>query len=419
MATLNIGVAYARAENDQKAELAFRSALALSREIQYRQGELSALDGLGDILARRGQLKGAAKAHAEAVQIAQEIEDLEGELDALLHLGQVQAQLGEQAAALASLERALQLAEKADHKKAVSEAHLALSQAHKRAGDFGQALAHHEQYHQQEKGLFNEEGDKKTRELSAQFDVERARHEAEVQKLWREAADVAREQAEAQVRERTEELERSQLEVVTRLAVAAEYRDDTTGEHTWRVGQVSALIACELGLPEEEVEVIRVAARLHDVGKIGIPDAVLLKPGKFTPEEYAHMQTHAALGARMLSGGQTRLLRAAEEIALSHHERWDGGGYPKRLVGETIPLSGRIVAVADVFDALTQARPYKAAWSAGEALAELHRQAGAHFDPRVVEAAARVFAGAEFAQLRGTAWQVGAPSGGVAAGQGE
>ncbi|BDP43368.1 hypothetical protein DAETH_33370 (plasmid) [Deinococcus aetherius] len=395
-ATLNIAAAISRSENYEEAEPVFRDALRISREIQYRHGEVSALDGLGGVLARRGQWRDAAAAHAEAVTIAREIEDFEGELDALHHLGQVQAELGDLTGALASLERTLELAGQADHKKTVYEVHRALARVYKRAGDFERALHHHERYHGAERALFNEERDKKTSELTAQFDVERARHDAEMQRLQREVAETAREQAEALVRERTHELEQAQVEIVTRLAVAAEYRDDLTGEHTQRVGHVSALIAQELGLPHEDVALLRIAARLHDVGKIGIPDAILLKPGKFTPEEFERMKAHTLIGARILSGGHSRLLRMAEEIAESHHERWDGTGYPYGRAGASIPITGRIVSVADVFDALTSERPYKRAWPYEEALAELRRNAGIQFDPEVVEAGVRVFTQTNF-----------------------
>ena len=190
---------------------------------------------------------------------------------------------------------------------------------------------------------------------------------------------------EQKVRERTLELEQTQVEILERLALASEYRDDDTGEHTKRVGHMSAQIAQTLGLLEEEVELIRRAAPLHDVGKIAIPDSILLKPGKLTPEEFEQMKTHTTMGAKMLSGGRFPLLQMAEEIALTHHERWDGTGYLK-LHGETIPLVGRIVAVADVFDALTNERPYKKAWPRNEAIEEIQRQGGRQFDPRVVEA---------------------------------
>ena len=196
---------------------------------------------------------------------------------------------------------------------------------------------------------------------------------------------------EAKVRERTRELEAAQLEIIERLAKAAEFRDDNTGRHTERVGQMAALLATEIGLPESEVSLIRRAAPLHDVGKIGIPDSILLKLGKLTPSEFELVKTHTSIGARILSGSRFPILRTAEEIAFSHHERWDGSGYAG-LSADAIPLSGRIVAVADVFDALTQKRPYKEAWSVDEAIAEIKRQRGRQFDPDLVEAFDRIIA---------------------------
>jgi putative two-component system response regulator len=194
---------------------------------------------------------------------------------------------------------------------------------------------------------------------------------------------------EAKVRERTRELESAQIEIIERLARAAEFRDDNTGQHTERVGQMAALLARELGLPDAQVSLIRRAAPLHDVGKIGIPDSILLKLGKLTPAEFELVKTHTTIGARILSGSRFALLRLAEEIAFSHHEQWDGRGYAG-LVGDKIPLAGRIVTVADVFDALTQKRPYKAAWPVDEAVAEIERQRARQFDPQVVDAFLRV-----------------------------
>jgi putative two-component system response regulator len=191
---------------------------------------------------------------------------------------------------------------------------------------------------------------------------------------------------EARVRERTRELEEAQIEVIDRLARAAEYRDHTTGQHTRRVGELSALLATMLQLPCEEVELIRRAAPLHDVGKISLSDAILLKPGRLSPAEIELNRSHTTLGADLLSGGHFPLLQMAEEIALTHHERWDGAGYPRGLVGTEIPLSGRIVAVADVFDALVHERPYKRAWTAEEAVTEIAEQSGKQFDPDVVRA---------------------------------
>jgi putative two-component system response regulator len=194
---------------------------------------------------------------------------------------------------------------------------------------------------------------------------------------------------EAKVRERTRELVEAQIEIIQRLAIAAEFRDDNTGQHTHRVGQMSALLAKQLGLPDSQVSLIRRAAEMHDVGKIGVPDAILLKMGKLTPEEFEVVKTHTVIGARILSGGKFPLLRLAEEIAFSHHERWDGDGYA-RIRGTDVPLAGRIVAVADVFDALTQQRPYKPAWPVAEAIAEIDLQRARQFDPEIVDAFLRV-----------------------------
>jgi putative two-component system response regulator len=190
---------------------------------------------------------------------------------------------------------------------------------------------------------------------------------------------------EERVAERTAELEEARLQTLLRLAQAAEYRDDDTGEHTKRVGRSSGIIAAAMGLDPERVESFRMAAPLHDVGKIGIPDSILLSCERLTPEQVGIMRTHCAIGHALLSGTGVPLLDLAAEIAISHHERWDGGGYPNGLAGEDIPLSGRIVALADTYDALTSIRPYKEAWSQAEALEEIEANAGLQYDPRVVE----------------------------------
>jgi PAS domain S-box-containing protein len=191
---------------------------------------------------------------------------------------------------------------------------------------------------------------------------------------------------ERAVQERTAELEEARLEVLQRLALAAEYRDDDTFEHTRRVGNTAALLARKLGLPEVVAATLRQAAQLHDVGKLGISDTILLKPGKLTAAEFAIVQRHAIDGAKILSGSRSDVLQLAEEIALGHHERWDGTGYPHQLEREHIPLAARIVAVADVFDALTHSRPYKQAWPVERAAAEIRNGSGTHFDPAIVEA---------------------------------
>lgn len=186
------------------------------------------------------------------------------------------------------------------------------------------------------------------------------------------------------VQERTKEVQAAQAEILERLAVSGEYRDDLTGEHTERVGRMASDLATRLGLSQFEANLIGRAAPLHDVGKIGIPDAILLKPGRHTPEEFDQMKTHTTIGAKILSKGHSVLVNLAEVIALSHHERWDGKGYPNGFSGEDIPLEARIVSVADVFDALTHERPYKEAWTVDAALTEIRSQSGFQFDPQVV-----------------------------------
>jgi putative two-component system response regulator len=207
-----------------------------------------------------------------------------------------------------------------------------------------------------------------------------AQHEAEAQ-----LANNAR-SLEAMIAERTRELDDARAETLRQLAIAAEYRDDETYQHTERVGHVAARLALQLGLPAGQVTLLRHAAPLHDVGKLAIPDRILLKPGKLSAEEYEVMQTHAELGSRLLSGGSSPVLQMAAVIAANHHERWDGTGYPSRRAREEIPLVGRLVAVADVFDALTHDRPYKSAWPVERAIAEIERGAGSQFDPRGVAA---------------------------------
>ena len=190
---------------------------------------------------------------------------------------------------------------------------------------------------------------------------------------------------EVSVAARTRELEEARVEILQRLSDAAEYRDDDTGQHTKRVASLAVAIGRLLGLDHYSLELLRWSAPLHDVGKIGIPDSVLLKPGKLTESEMDVMKTHTTIGARILMGGESPLVQMAESIALSHHERWDGTGYPRKLSGGQIPLEARLVAVADVFDSLTHARPYRGAWSIEQTRREIELGSGTHFDPRIVE----------------------------------
>jgi putative two-component system response regulator len=181
-------------------------------------------------------------------------------------------------------------------------------------------------------------------------------------------------------------IEAREREIVTRLVRAAEHRDTDTGDHIIRVSNHVRAMAARLGMDAEACNRLALASTMHDIGKIAIPDAILLKRGPLTPEERAEMQSHAERGYRILADSTSDVVNLAAEIALTHHERWDGAGYPHGLAGEAIPLPGRIVAVADVFDALVSERPYKAAWSTAEALAYLADNAGSQFDPACVKA---------------------------------
>jgi putative two-component system response regulator len=200
-----------------------------------------------------------------------------------------------------------------------------------------------------------------------------------------------KERLEGLVRDRTRELEMAQLETLARLARVAEFRDDQAGGHVWRVARGAGLLARELGCDEDWSLLLVRAARLHDVGKIAIPDGILMKPGPLTPEELAVVRTHPAVGHRLLDGGRSPLMRMAARIALTHHERWDGGGYPHGLAEEAIPLEGRIVAAMDAFDVMTYDRRHQPAVAPRAAMEELERQAGTQFDPQVVVAARRAF----------------------------
>jgi len=205
-----------------------------------------------------------------------------------------------------------------------------------------------------------------------------ARHSAELEQLVHERT--------TELEQRNRSLEAASLETLRRLALAAEFRDDSTYEHIERVGQTAFLIAQALGQPEYDTGLIRLAAPLHDVGKLGVSDQLLLKPGKLTAAEFEQVKEHTVYGASILADSTDPVLQLAEQIALSHHEWWNGNGYPQGLKGQRIPLAARIVALADVFDALTHIRPYKHAWPIDDAAAEIRRLRGVQFDPAVIDA---------------------------------
>ena len=190
---------------------------------------------------------------------------------------------------------------------------------------------------------------------------------------------------EARVKERTKELHDTRLDIIHRLARTAEYRDNDTGLHIIRMGKLCARLGAAAGFSESQCELLLAASPLHDIGKIAIPDSILLKPGKLTPEEFEIMKTHTTIGAELLSGSKSPLMKMAEGIALTHHEKWDGTGYPRRLKGGSIPLAGRICCVCDVYDALSSRRPYKEPWTQEQVVAEIKKGSGSHFDANLVK----------------------------------
>ena len=190
---------------------------------------------------------------------------------------------------------------------------------------------------------------------------------------------------EHKVKERTKELEETQLEIINRLGLASEYRDEGTGQHVRRMSEYCRLLGKAAGLEKEDYELLALASTMHDAGKIGIADDILLKPGALNDEEWEEMKHHSYIGGKLLSGSDSKLMQLAETIAKTHHERWDGSGYFRGLKGEEIPLCGRIVCLCDVFDALVSERPYKKAWTVDEAMEEIQEWSGSHFDPVLAE----------------------------------
>jgi putative nucleotidyltransferase with HDIG domain len=383
LSLIRLGEAHNALKEHQVAKNLLQTTLFKARDNQ-RYLETSILALLGTTHLALSEIKEAKDYFGLALIQAEATNDREAHFDALIGLGQTSLVLNQTSQAIEYLEQALGLAVRTEQKRSASNAHQHLSVAFEAAEQPGTALEHFRQHHRLEREILNEDTARKTKNMTMQLDLERSRHEAETYRLRTQVFEEANMMLEQKVFERTQELEEARVEVVMRLAVAAEYRDDHTGQHTFRVGHTSAMIARALGVPDEEVETLRMAARLHDIGKIGIPDLIMLKPAKLSFDEFERIKTHTTIGAQILSGGKTPLLKMAETIALTHHERWDGKGYPRGLAGEDIALLGRIVSVADVFDALTSERPYKRAWTAAQARAEIESKSGTQFDANVV-----------------------------------
>ncbi|MGR9117698.1 MAG: HD domain-containing phosphohydrolase [Gammaproteobacteria bacterium] len=220
--------------------------------------------------------------------------------------------------------------------------------------------------------------------------LQRIRNILEVRLLHRKLRNY-NEKLELQVKKRTQELEHSRIEVIRKLGRAAEYKDNETGNHIVRMSKFAQLLGGAAGLEQAEAEMIWCAAPMHDIGKIGIPDRILLKQGPLDSDEWEIMKTHAEIGSDILSGSDSQLLKMAARIAISHHEKWDGSGYPNGLCREEIPIEGRICSICDVFDALTSVRPYKPAWPIDKALEFIKENSGSFFDPHLVELFENIF----------------------------
>jgi putative two-component system response regulator len=350
------------------------------------------LNILGKVFLGLGDVRGAQELLVQAIDALDHSEADGGEANPLaraeihLNLGRCATASGDGVRALQHLEQALEMARAAgsDSKLAGSkstelEVHTELANTLKGLGRFEEALAHQEARFEVNLALFNEGTDLRIRTLQIAHDTEQARQQAEILRLRTT-------ELEELVQGRTSSLETFQLAALERLAALAEGDAPDELAHHCRVGDLAADLAQRLGRPPLWAEQLRRAARLHDIGKLGISDRILLTPGRLTPDEHRAVQRHAEIGAQILGGSTSPLVQLAAEVALAHHERWDGSGYPAGLSGTAIPLSARIVAVADVYDALVSRRTHRGPWSHEEAARYIVANAGTQFDPEVVRA---------------------------------
>jgi putative two-component system response regulator len=292
---------------------------------------------------------------------------------------------GDNGDAIVALERAVAVAQQAEFSDMELVAHGLLAEVLKSLGRYEEALLHREACTRIHEQIFNRDTDLRIKTLQISHDTLAARDQAELLR-------VRTTELEELVTARTQDLEEQHYEAFERLAAIAEYRDPDSGEHSSRVGELAAELALQLGEDRGWAEELRLAGRLHDVGKVGVPDAILQKPGALTDAEFEIMKTHTTVGATVFAGSKSTLIQLAAEVALSHHERWDGSGYPSGASGQDIPLSGRIVAVADVYDALVTVHRYKHAWTSKEAVEHVVAGKGTQFEPRIVDALMAVVA---------------------------
>jgi putative two-component system response regulator len=306
----------------------------------------------------------------------------------LLARGRVCIATNDTTLAITTLENAVAIAAENEFADMELVAHGLLAEIFKGLGRFERALFHREESTRIHEQIFDRDTDLRIKTLQISHDTLAARDQAELLR-------VRTTELEELVTARTQDLEEHHYEAFERLAAIAEYRDPDSGEHSSRVGELAAELAIQLGEPRSWTEELRLAGRLHDVGKVGVPDSILQKPGALTDEEFDVMKTHTTIGATVFAGSRSTLIQLAAEVAQSHHERWDGSGYPAGLKGEAIPLSGRIVAVADVYDALITVHRYKLAWSSSDAVSHVVAGRGTQFEPRIVDALVAVVAAHE------------------------
>ncbi|MEZ4630831.1 MAG: tetratricopeptide repeat protein [Deinococcales bacterium] len=365
--------------NYHKALEKAEAAISLAQKEGINHLESYALNSRGQALSALNDYTSAQQSFVRSLAISTSRKDQLAQLYSHRGLGLLALKQHAPQEAINYLQKALELAEALDSPAERYSCHEALAKTYKALGDFERALSHFEAFHHSKEVVFNSKTQQHLISLQVTHETERAMQDAEIYRLKTY-------ELERMVGERTRALEATQIEVLERLAIAGERRDSDTGEHTHRVGAIAAGVAGVLGLEAHMIDIIRLAARLHDIGKIGVPDGILLKAARLTPEEYSVMKRHTLIGEQILAQGNSIHIAVAERIAASHHERWNGRGYPYGLVGQEIPIEGRIVAVADVFDALVNARPYKEAWPLEKALLQIEKSAGQHFDPEVVKA---------------------------------
>lgn len=360
-----------------------RRAVSMAKEFQPTI-VTSLLADLGESYMGLADHARAAECFREARQILVVQSEQGAEPPASAHLavivaeGRVALRRGALDEAIAVLQAALDLSERSGSRDYELEINELLATAFKRSGRFEEALEARERHDTRHRELHTHATDLRVRTLQVARDTSEARLRSEIVRLRN--ADYSGDPLDMSM------LDAHTLEAFEQLATLMEFRDHATGEHTGRVGDLAAELAHALGEPPEWCEQLRMAARLHDVGKVAVPDAVLRKSAALTVEEYELMKAHTSMGHRILAATSTPMFQTAAEIAQSHHEWWDGGGYPLGIAGTSIALSGRVVAVADVYDALCSERPYKRAWPAAEAARFVVSGAGVQFDPQVVAA---------------------------------